>query len=386
MSDVCARRLDAPLLLSVFPTFDAGGAQMRFVTVINNLGGRWRHAIIAMDGAIGCSERLAPSLDVVFPHFTASKGHLIEQVSRIRAVLRRLRPDVMLTHNWGSIEWGLANSLGLSIPHVHAEDGFGPEERVRQLPRRIWTRRLALRHSTVAMPSRTLLWIARERWRLRPAGLRHIPNGVDLARFVPRTVPGLPDQWGLPPDGVVVGTVAALRPEKNIARLIEAVASGDERLLLVVAGDGPERLALEQLAAARAPGRVAFLGHIADPAPLYGHFDIFALSSDTEQMPLSLLEAMASGLPVASTEVGDIAHMVAAENQPFVAGHDARTLADALSRLASSVAQRQTVGAANRARSAQHYGEATMISAWERLLIDAMTCQTRTVRLGEGRA
>ena len=103
-------------------------------------------------------------------------------------------------------------------------------------------------------------------------------------------------------------------------------------------------------------------------------------------MPLSLLEAMASGLPVASTEVGDIAHMVAAENQPFVAGHDARTLADALSRLASSVAQRQTVGAANRARSAQHYGEATMISAWERLLIDAMTCQTRTVRLGEGRA
>ena len=88
---------------------------------------------------------------------------------------------------------------------------------------------------------------------------------------------------------------------------------------LVIVGDGPERAALERLSRRARAGRAGgFAGHLADPAPLYAGFDIFALSSDTEQMPLSVLEAMASGLPVAATDVGDVAAMLAAENQAFV--------------------------------------------------------------------
>ena len=134
---------------------------------------------------------------------------------------------------------------------------------------------------------------------------------------------------------MVIGTVAALRAEKNIARLIRALARlpAAAPARLVIVGDGPERAALEALAVAEGVGgRVEFAGHCADPAPLYAGFDIFALSSDTEQMPLSVLEAMASGLPVAATDVGDVAAMLDAANRPYVVAREDGALADALAR------------------------------------------------------
>ena len=280
----------------------------------------------------------------------------------------------MLTHNWGSIDWALANLASVRrVPHIHAEDGFGPEERARQLPRRVWTRRLALRRALVVLPSRTLFEIARHQWRLPAPRLHYVPNGIDLARFIHRARQPPPKAWGLSDGSFVIGTVAALRPEKNLARLIEAVAHARRRgangLRLVIAGEGAERPALERLAASiLEPGGVAFLGHLSDPAPIYDHFDAFALSSDTEQMPLSLLEAMASGLPVAATDVGDVPSMVADVNRPFVTPCDTTALGDALAGLAADPKRARAIGAANRARVSREYDQAQMIQTWAGLL------------------
>ena len=102
---------------------------------------------------------------------------------------------------------------------------------------------------------------------------------------------------------------------------------------LVIIGDGPERQTLERLAAELGiADRVRFAGHVAAPAAEYARFDVFALPSDTEQMPLSVLEAMAAGLPVVSTDVGDVRAMVAEENAPLLVPKDDAALA-ALDRL-----------------------------------------------------
>lgn len=356
----------------MFAGFGVGGQQVRFTTVANGLGGAWRHAIVAMNGDVSCRDRLDPGLDVCFPQVRTGKGDPLGLYRRLRAALRTLQPAVLLTHNWGTIEWALANRLPWpQVRHVHAEDGFGPEEAARQLPRRVWARRVALRRSCLILPSQTLLRLAEQRWRLASATLNYVPNGIDLGRFAVAEGPSeRPAAWGLAPGGVVVGTVAGLRPEKNVARLVRAAARiepGRARLLIV--GDGPDRAMLESLAAGLfQPGHVAFTGHLSDTAASYRHMDVFALSSDTEQMPLSLLEAMASGLAVAATDVGDVAAMLAPANRPYVVPRNDPALTEALATIVADAALRARLGADNRERVAADFGQSRMVERWGDIL------------------
>lgn len=351
----------APLLLHVYPTFAVGGAQARFAAIANHFGRRWRHAIVAMDGNIACRERLDPGLDVSFPVVEIRKGDTLDTVWRLRRVLAVLRPQTLMTANWGAIEWAMANAF-VGIRHVHVEDGFGPEERDTQLRRRVLTRRLVLRRCTTVLPSQTLLKIALDTWRLPPGGVRYIPNGVDLSRFSAAPRPAT--------DTPVIGTVAALRPEKNLSRLIRAfaLATADQPGRLVIVGDGAERAMLEALAAGLGVAdRVNFTGHLRDPQSAYAGFDIFALSSDTEQMPLSVLEAMASGLPVAATDVGDVRGMLAAPGRAYVTPLDDAALAASLRALLANPAARLEAGAANRAQAAENHDQAAMFAAYAAL-------------------
>jgi glycosyltransferase involved in cell wall biosynthesis len=288
-----------------------------------------------------------------------------------RQVMRRLRPAALVTSNWGSIEWAIANLLPPRLRHLHTEDGFGPDEAAGQKPRRILTRRLALRWSEVALPSTALLRAAREAWRLPEARLHHIPNGLDLARFRPD---GPPAALPVPGEGPLVGTVAALRVEKNLARLLRAAALLREEGLafrLVVIGDGPERAMLEALASELGlADRTLFAGHVPDPAAAYRAMDVFALSSDTEQMPFSVMEAMASGVAVASTEVGDVRVMLPPEGAPHLAAREPAALAAALRPLLADAALRQRLGALNRAKAERDYDQETMFQAYAALIGD----------------
>lgn len=349
----------APLLLHVFASFGTGGPQVRFATLANRFGERFSHAVLAMDGCLEARELLDPALDIRFPQVGVIKGDPGGNMRRFRTALRDIDPDLLVTSNWGSIEWALAR-IGTGVPHLHLEDGFGPEERARQLPRRVLARRLLLRRATVVVPSRQLWRVANETWRLPRSNIRLLSNGIDVDRFAAAR----PRESAEP---VVIGTVAALRPEKNIARLIRAMAlmQAAVPVKLVIVGDGPERSALEALTKeAGVERKVEFVGHRTDPAPLYAGFDIFALSSDTEQMPLSVLEAMASGLPVVATDVGDVATMVDVANRPYVVPREDGALADALRSLATKPDLRASLGSANQARVKAEFAEGDMVAAW----------------------
>jgi len=143
---------------------------------------------------------------------------------------------------------------------------------------------------------------------------------------------------------------------------------------LVIVGEGPES---ERIAAeARERGvaaRVLMPGFLADPARWIGHFDIFALSSDSEQFPISLVEAMAAGLPAVATAVGDVAQMVSDDNRPLIVdAEDEAAFAAALDSLADRPDLRRAIGRANREKAAAEYDEAGMIAHYARLYGEAI--------------
>jgi glycosyltransferase involved in cell wall biosynthesis len=350
-------------LLHVFPTFAVGGSQMRFAQLAKLHGARYRHTVIALDGKTDMAARLT-GLAVNCHDLSFDKREALKTFFRFRAALRTIRPDVLFTYNWGAIEWALINRLEGIARHIHVEDGFGSEEARTQLPRRIWTRRLALsgKNTTVILPSRNLEKIALDVWSLPSDRVRFISNGIDCARFA---VPARNGSEGR----LVIGTVASLRPEKNIGRLIRAfaeIAAGRKAELLIVGG-GAERERLEQLTRElNLAGQVCFAGQSDRPQDWYSRMDIFALSSETEQMPLSVLEAMAAGLPVVATAVGDVAQMVAAENRDYVV--PAGQFGAALARLAGDHTARRTMGIANEKKAREDFDEGEMAARYAALI------------------
>ncbi len=298
-------------LLHVFPTFVPAGSQQRTARIANAAGGRLRHTFLALDNDLSARELLDPALEARFLRAAAKSGSASTAL-RLTSLIAREQPDLLCTYNFGALDGALATLLLGRVPHVHHEDGFSPDEAQGLLLRRTLMRRVALsRAGRVVVISRRLERIALDTWQLDPERVQFLPNGIDVERFVPAPRDeALRQELGIPRDAFVVGSVGHLRPEKNFARLLRALAPLEGCVVLIV-GDGAQRPALERLA--RQLGMAARLrlpGYAADPRPFYRAMDLFALSSDTEQAPLSLLEAMAHALPAVSTDVGDVADML----------------------------------------------------------------------------
>jgi glycosyltransferase involved in cell wall biosynthesis len=355
-------------LLHLHSTFDAGGKERRSTSLINRFGKAVDHSIVsAQPGAMGARGQIDPGLSVHFPFgFPPLAGRF--GVRRLQTLARAMRGfDLILTYNWGAMDAAMAHavfapSMGLA-PLIHHEDGFNADEAQRLKPARGWYRRVALaRASALIVPSRRLEEVALKVWHQPRARVHRIGNGIAVGDYGkpprPDALPGLVkrpgDKW--------VGTLAGLRPVKALPRLVRAFSALPADWQLVIVGEGPERAVIgaeaERLGIG---GRVHLPGHVAHPAEAAALFDLFALSSDSEQFPLSVVEAMATGLAVASPAVGDVAEIVAAENTPFIVPQgDEAALAAALVRLAGDEALRRRIGDANQLRARAEFDEGAM--------------------------
>lgn len=348
-------------ILHVHSTFNAGGPQVRVAQLINHWGDAHDHLMVAsMPDQRGAMDLIAPGARVTwledFP--SLKSGRLWERLPAIGAALRRVKPDLLLTYNWGAVDALLANRLFARLPAVHHEEGFGPEEAAGPLLRRSLYRRAALPGAkAVVAVSRSLERIARTAWGQKQ--VVYMPNGVDVAALAappqPDAIPGLHKT----DDALLVGTLAGLRREKNLPRLVRCFARATIGLSarLAIIGEGAEREAIEaEAAACGVADRVVMPGFLKHPARYVGLFDVFALSSDTEQFPISLVEAMGAGVPAIATDVGDVREIVSADNRPFIIPPaDEEGFAAGMRHLLEDVALRRRLGAANRARAAEHF-------------------------------
>jgi glycosyltransferase involved in cell wall biosynthesis len=206
---------------------------------------------------------------------------------------------------------------------------------------------------------------------LEPERVRTIVDGVATPhRARPRA--DVLAELAIPTGAAVVGSVGRLAGQKRLDRLVRAIAGlpGAPHLLLVGEGDEAERLR----ALARSLGverRVHLAGFRSDVGDLLGAMDVFAVTSDREGLANAMLEAMAAGIPVVSTEVGGAREALVGGGDPpagVIVSRDGAGLGGALSRLLGEPALRETLGAAGRDRAARRFGADRFLDEWEALL------------------
>jgi glycosyltransferase involved in cell wall biosynthesis len=290
-------------------------------------------------------------------------------VPRLAIALRRHRADVVHTHNPLPLIYGAPAARLAGARAIHTKHGKNPGTRSQ-----MWLRRTAARlvDAFVAVSDTTLAQ-AREGRDVAGAKLREIPNGIRLDRYAPdpaaradiRRELGLGDAW-------VVGTVGRLDANKNQAMLVRAIAPMlSPKLRLVIVGDGPTRADVE--AAAAGSPYVVLTGRRMDVPRVIHAFDVFALSSISEGLPLVVPEAMAAALPIVSTAVGGIPSVVDDGVTGLLVPVDEHAFANALGVLANDRPRARAMGAAAREIALARYSADRMVEAY--LALYASICE-----------
>lgn len=361
-------------ILHAHSGFNLGGKEARAVRLMNLWAGQAVHSILsAQPGAMGARAAIAPDVAVHFPEDAPSlQGK--PALGRYWALARYMQQfDLVLSYNWGAMDVVAAHRLFSSLlrlpPLIHHEDGFNEDEAVRLNPKRNLFRRFMLASAqALVVPSQRLENIARTVWGQGQERIQRIPNGIDVAAYVhPHDDAAIPG-FVRSPGKMVVGTLAGLRKVKNLPRLVRAVAPLKDRVQLVIVGEGDQRDAIRAEAERHGITDLCLPGFLPEPHHYLGLFDIFALSSDSEQFPISLVEAMAAGLPAVSTNVGDVRAMLAEENRQFVVPlADEKGYSAALERLLDEPDLARRLGQANRALALRTYDEQTMVRRYAAL-------------------
>ena len=354
-----------------------GGMEFGVVKLVNGLDRRRVQSSI-------CSTKPAAILkdlvarDVKQFEFDRRDGNDPKLVWQLYQLFKRERPHVVHTHAWGTLLEGLLAARLAGVPVVvHGEHGtLQLKGYQRWVQKAAWsaTDRVLSVSSRLAERMAAETSFAAER-------ITTIRNGVDLSRFQSVDRAAARQSIGVGATTLVVGTVGRLVPVKDQSTLLEAVSllrnSGID-VTLVIAGDGPLRGALSQRASALGiANAVSFLGHRGDVEAVLAALDVFVLSSVSEGLSNTILEAMAAGTPVVATQVGGADELVDdGVTGILVPAASPRAMADALARLLTDHGQRRTMGAAGRARVEASFNLDTMIRNYETLYVDLVAART----------
>ncbi|WP_296951519.1 TIGR03088 family PEP-CTERM/XrtA system glycosyltransferase [uncultured Massilia sp.] len=359
-----------PLVVHLVYALGVGGLETLLVDCINRMPA-YRHAVVCLTRYTDFAERIARA-DVALHALGKPPGLGLSTHLGFWRLMRRLRPAVLHTYNLAALEYAFTATLAGVPVRVHAEHGRDAADPHGLNPKHNFLRRRLVPFVDRFIPVSEDLrrWLA-DVVRIPQAKTLFIKNGVDTDKFAPGGAPAADAPWAA--GDIVIGTVARVQDVKNHRVLVEAFArlraarpDLAPRLKLAIVGDGPLLPAVrEQVAALGLRDSVWLPGARADIAALLHGFAVFALPSLAEGTPVSMLEAMACGLPVVASNVGGIPEVVDEGVQGLlVPAGDVGRLAAALERHAGDAALRAAHGAAGRRRVEERFSLRAMVAAY----------------------
>ena len=370
-----------PVVFQILPSLAVGGAERLVVHLMEHLNReRFAPVCICLESPLGTHyEARVRALGA--PLYFLEKGEKMSLgvLRKLDALFRQYRPAVVHTHILG-LNYAYPLMIRYRTParvytvHSLAEKDVG--RRTGPIVRALAFRYRVGRVVPVAIAEEVRVTIQRVYGYPDPP---LIPNGVPTDEYAPD--PNKRAQWrqahGIEPHATVLTHVGRFAPPKNHALLIEAFAQtrADTPLYLLLVGGGElENAVREQVAALGLQGRVRFLGVRADVADILRASDVFVLSSRWEGNPMSVMEAMAAGLPVVSTAVGGVPELVReGETGLLVPSEDAGALAQALQALVDDPAHRQAMGAAARRHAVARFDIRHTVRRYEQLYEKLLT-------------
>jgi sugar transferase (PEP-CTERM/EpsH1 system associated) len=361
--------MSRPIVVAhVVHSLNVGGLENGLVNLVSAGQPGFRHAIVCLTTEGPLRARVPAGVEV--SALGKRPGHDLPAFARLVGRLRALRPDIVHCRNWATFDAVPAARLAGVPVVIHGEHGREVSD-----PHGCNRRRNLLRKTLGPLVTR-FVTVSRDLndWLVTVVGIPSakvltICNGVDTARFGAGDAVAARAALALPLDRPVIGTVGRLDPVKDQAGLIEAFARvrrDHPRALLVIAGDGPCRPQLEALVATLGLGSdVRLLGERKDVPQVLQAMDVFVLPSIAEGISNTVLEAMATGLPVVATRVGGNPELVEdGVSGVLVRPGDRETLAAAIAGYLADPALRTAHGDGSRRLAVSRFGLGTMCAAY----------------------
>ena len=354
--------------------YDIGGLEKVMTATINGLPDHYQHIVISLTTI---SDEISAELNREVRLIALNKkgGHDLGIYWKIYRLLREIKPDILQSYNLPTIEYQFIAWLAGIKKRIHAEhgrDASDPEGKSKKYNRlRRWMRPFI--NHWIGVSADLQQWLDREIG-VAPAKNHLITNGIDTKQFHP------PEQKGrdlrlegfASRDNIVIGTIGRLDPVKDQAALISALAhirqqnpEMGQRIIIAIIGHGPlhEQLRLK-IADLKLEQQVWLPGPRYDISRQLQDFDIFALPSIAEGIPITLLEAMATGLPVIASRVGGIPEVVIEETGTLIPAQAPERLTEAIVRYMQSDTLREQHGTAAREQVIKHYSQIEMIKKY----------------------
>ncbi len=374
-----------PLVAHIIFRLDFGGLENGLVNLINNMPtDKYRHVIICASDYTDFKKRIKnPEVDVYALH--KKPGNDFGAYVRLWKLLRKLKPDIVHTRNLGTIEYVIPSVLAGVKYRIHGEHGRDMSDIDGTNKKYIMLRRFYGRfmHRFIALSQDLAQWLLNT-VEIAPKKVVQLYNGVDLSRFQSENIKEKPaSQFSQINSGdIVIGTVGRLQAEKDQSTLINAFAkvkakttSNNSKLKLLIIGDGPDRAKLEALVAGKGLSEsIIFSGARNDIPELLASMRIFVLPSRGEGISNTILEAMASSLPVIATNVGGNPELVE-ENETgmLVPSNNADKMAEAILLYINDLPLAEQQGKAGRQRVEALFSMNKMIENYTKVYDSVMS-------------